>query len=121
MIRLAAALAALLAGPSHSSAVTFADGQVHIIDAASSFPLDDVEVLDGPGGSQTTVRLVEGGQIGSPPPFAFSLIGYGSSDLYVDGGSVSGAIRLKHSTQVHMSDGSAGTVYIDTQDNRTTA
>ena len=51
-----------------ASAVTFADGQVHVIDADNSFPFEGVTVNDGPGPITTTVNLVEGGAIGTLNP-----------------------------------------------------
>jgi hypothetical protein len=44
-------------------AVTFADGQVHVIDANNSFPLESVEIADGPGGQATVVNIVSGGVV----------------------------------------------------------
>ena len=64
MRHLPISLAFFLLSAVQATAVTFDDGQVHIIDSANSFPLEDVIVRDGPGPSTTTVNFVEGGQVG---------------------------------------------------------
>ena len=43
--------------PTEARAITFADGQVHVIDAANSFPFEDVTVQDDPIGATTTVQV----------------------------------------------------------------
>jgi hypothetical protein len=57
---------ALVLGPS-AHAITFADGEIHVIDAANSYPNDTVYVLDGPGSVATTVTVLDGGQAGTEP------------------------------------------------------
>ena len=42
-------LAARLLSPSQTFAIAFADGLVHVINAANSYPFDQVIVNDGPG------------------------------------------------------------------------
>ena len=51
--------------PITATAVTFADGLTHIIDASNSFPFEGVRVYDGPGGATTTVNIVPGGEVGT--------------------------------------------------------
>lgn len=46
-------------------AVVFDDGQLHVIDANNSFPLEGVEVFDGPSGTTTSLFVVPGGRVGS--------------------------------------------------------
>jgi len=58
-------LASTLALAPVARGVTFADGQVHVIDANNSFPGESVLVNDGPDGSSTTVVLVPGGRAGA--------------------------------------------------------
>ena len=50
-----AAFFTLLFFPTTTQAITFADGTVHVIDSANSFPAEDVDVFDGPGSTTTTV------------------------------------------------------------------
>ena len=65
MLRSAALAMACCLLPVAAQAVTFADGLVHVIDAANSYPFDQVIVDDGPGASTTTVNVLAGGQIGT--------------------------------------------------------
>ncbi len=51
-----AALSILLA--LNSSAITFNDGLVDVIDADNSFPFEGITVQDGPGGTTVTVVVV---------------------------------------------------------------
>jgi hypothetical protein len=50
-----------------ANAITFADGQPHVIDAANSYPNDSIYVLAGPGSAATTVTVVDRGQAGTEP------------------------------------------------------
>ena len=50
-----------------ANGVTFADGQLHVIDAGNSFPYETIYVFAGPGFTATTVTVVEGGQVGLLP------------------------------------------------------
>ena len=75
-----------LAPPTH--AVTFADGALHIIDSANSYPSEETIIVDGPGGVSTTVQVIDGGELGTGP---FPSPGYptrlfGSSLLTIDVG-----------------------------------
>lgn len=74
---LALVAAGLLALPASALAVTFADGQLHIIDAANSFPFESVVVEDAPGGGPTSLLLVDGGLIGT------QLQAYGHSEVTI--------------------------------------
>jgi hypothetical protein len=47
----------MFAGAAH--AVVFDDGMVHVIDAANSFPFEDVIVNDSTVGESTTVELLD--------------------------------------------------------------
>jgi hypothetical protein len=49
---------ALLSAP--AGAITFDDGQLHVIDAGNSYPFDVVAVDDDSHGTATTVSLVPG-------------------------------------------------------------
>ena len=95
----ALALACLLV-PGAAHAVVFADGMLHIIDAANSFPFEGVDVLDGPGPSTTTVELVPGGVVGG------DIRPFGMSILRVEGGEA-GIIALFDSSSLEMSGGMA--------------
>ena len=66
-----------------SKAVTFADGLVHVIDAANSFPFEGAIVQDSLGGLGTTVNVVPGGDIGSGREHQVEL--FGSSVLNMSG------------------------------------
>jgi hypothetical protein len=78
--------AALLLNPSDADAVTFDDGQLHVIDAANTYPFEDVNVEHGPGGAPTTVHVVVGGQIATLS--GARLDARGSSIISVSGGLV---------------------------------
>jgi len=82
-----------------ASAIVFNDGQLHVIDATNSFPLEVVTVEDGPGGSITTVRLVDGGEA--------AINARGSSVVEVLGGrAVSfGGIMMEDNSVLSMSGG----------------
>ncbi len=96
VIRGAAVSLACLLLPVAAHAVTFADGMLHIIDAANSFPFEGVDVLDGPGPSTTTVELISGGVVGS------DIRAFGMSILRVEGGEA-GIIALFDSSSLEMS------------------
>jgi hypothetical protein len=83
---------------SAAGAVTFDDGQLHVIDAANSFPLEDVDIFDGPFGAQTTVELIEGGAVGT---ISGALRSFDSSRLIMSGGMSRG---------IWISDSSHGTI-----------
>jgi hypothetical protein len=59
MKRILFAVLLLLGGD--ATAVVFDDGQLHVIDAANSFPLESVFILDGPAQATTAVTIVDGG------------------------------------------------------------
>jgi len=70
----------VVATPLVAKAVTFGDGLSHVIDAANSFPLEEVKVFDGPGPSTTTLVLADGGQLG------FGVTAFDTSVVNVIGG-----------------------------------
>jgi len=87
-----------------ASAVTFDDGEVHVIDASNSYPIEDVVVVEAPGGQPTTVSVVEGGEIGTQAQ-GFLRVGgnafHGSTDASlanISGGVVHGAHAAGAST-----------------------
>lgn len=71
----------------NADAIVFADGQVHVIDASNSFPLEEVIVRDGPDGTVTTLLVVEGGAIGASGSRQ-NLQLFGNSVARVSGGRV---------------------------------
>jgi hypothetical protein len=80
MKRILFAVLLLLGGD--ATAVVFDDGQLHVIDAANSFPLESVFILDGPAQATTAVTIVDGGVVGLAGslgfrPFSSALTGYG--------------------------------------------
>lgn len=66
-------------------AVTFADGGIHIVSDAETYPFESVEVRDGVGGAPTALSVV-GGQIGTFS--AGSLTVFDSSEVNVSGGLI---------------------------------
>ena len=89
-----------------AGAVTFDDGQVHVIDAANSFPFDSVYVLDGPGGVTTTVEVFTGGQIGGPG-IGDGIESFGNSVINMHDGTVGAGngVRLHDNSVFNMSGG----------------
>jgi len=79
-----AALSILLAP--NAPAVVFNDGGVHVIDAGNSYPLETMELMDGPGGVGTTVNVVDGGALGTLACGPSSV--RGESVLVVFGGDI---------------------------------
>jgi hypothetical protein len=78
----------LLLLPLEAKPLTFADGLVHVIDAANSFPFDQIVIEDGPGGATTTVNLVAGGEIAtSLPGGAPAVIARNNSVFSMSGGT----------------------------------
>ena len=97
--------ASVLVLGTETMAVTFADGQVHVIDAANSFPFEGVYAQDGPGSTTTTVNLVDGGAIGSPG-YTQSLQGVENSLLNVTGRTVNGVVLVYDASELNVSGGS---------------
>ena len=101
------ALATLLFVAGDAQAVTFNDGLTHIIDAANSFPFEDVIVLDGPGPSTTTIEIVAGGEFGT---------GIGDGDLQVfdstavimSGGEIARTLGVQGAAHAILSGGLSG-------------
>src|SRR5262245_55704798 len=76
-------------------AVTFADGQVHVIDANHSYAAETVIVDDAPGGNRTSLHVLPGGQIatvlfGEHQTSGSGLEIRGGSSVVVSGGTVHG-------------------------------
>lgn len=69
-----------------AQAVTFADGQVHVIGLLNSYPLEDVIVEDGPAGAVTRLEVEEGGLLSTLTGGQTSL--YGQSEFLMTGGEV---------------------------------
>jgi hypothetical protein len=116
-----AVFALIFVAPPQADAVTFADGLVHTIDAANSFPLESAIVMDGPGGATTTVRVVAGGQVSGIEAYGSSFIdvqggsaggieAYGSSFIDVQGGGA-GSLVLYDNTSASLSGGSGSSVF----------
>ena len=122
-VLLIAVFAAWLA-PDAALAVTFADGQVHTIDAANSFPFESVTVLNSPTGVPTTVQVLDGGDIGSAVLGAlfprensiatmfggtvWRIVGLGDSRVMVSGGSIVTSISSAQNAVVEVSGGIGG-------------
>ena len=99
-----------------AKAITFADGQVHVIDAANSFPLEDVIVADGPGATTTTVEMVPGGEIGTQ--VSSQLVAQDSSLVNISGGIISTTLSAQDTSTVNMSGGEV-TVGLESWEPRT--
>ncbi len=99
---LAGALLVLVAPDAR--AVTFADGAIHVIDEANSYPFEGVAVANGPLGRRTTVNVVTGGQIGSPG-FESTSEFRGVSVLNMSGGNFLGLLRMFDRSGASLSGG----------------
>ena len=95
-----------------SLAVSFNDGAHHVIDGASSFPFEGVDVLDGPGATTTSADLVAGGSIGTSIPSG-SFTAYDSSSIAVTGGTVNGHVQGFDCSTISVSGGTSNQVRAD--------
>lgn len=86
-----------------ASAVTFADGQLHVIDAANSFPFEPAIVADGPSEAATTLSIVDGGEIGTVTEDSLSAEGH--SIVTMTGGEIGRNLFARHSSLVTVSGG----------------
>jgi hypothetical protein len=128
-----------------ANAITFDDGQLHVIDAANSYPNDTIYVLDGPGSAATTVTVVDGGEAGTEPRGPFgnpTRVGIDATDnslanIYggevpeviltgtafgtITGGRMEVALRLRGDAEATISGGDLGSKHagptIDIEDN----
>ena len=99
------ALIAILALPSApASAVTFDDGMLHVIDAANSYPAEDLNVYDGPAGEPTELLIVDGGEIGTIASGAVRI--HETSELVMLGGTVGRGVHVSDLSQATISGGS---------------
>lgn len=92
-----------------AGAVTFADGAHHVIDADNSFPLEGVVVDDGPGASQTTLDILDGGEVGIFSFPSAGLLVQGRSAVRILGGTVGNAtigLDVRDDAEVTISGGS---------------
>ena len=96
-----AAAGALLAA-ANAEGVTFADGEVHVIDSANSFPLEDVRVADSPEGEVTSVIVTTGGLVGA------YLSASGSSHVTILGGEIGRGVELTDDAVATIGGGQIG-------------
>jgi hypothetical protein len=115
MLQQTVLFAALLVMTSPAGAVTFDDGQVHVIDAANSFPFEGVTVLDSSLSVPTTVMLIDGGEIGtSISGAAISLVG-DTSVFEMHGGILEGTLTAAGMGRVLYTGGQVDRIEIDAQ------
>jgi len=94
--------------PTQASAITFADGEHHVIDAASSRPLEGVVVEDGPGGSQTSLDVLDGREIATAYEVRAGLLVRGHSAVRILGGTVGNTfvgVEVRDDAEVTVSGG----------------
>ncbi len=101
---------ALQLAPAAPAAV-FADGQVHVIDAANGLRYEGLLVSTYSGLPPTTVRLVDGGEVGTGG--GFDLRAVANSIVIISGGEVGDDILLEDSASLSMSGGQAnGSIFL---------
>ena len=83
-----------------SATIIFDDGSFHVVDAANSFPFDNVEVRNA-----TTLIIVEGGEIATQLPRGASVIADDVSEVIMYGGMLGGSIVANSATQIFVSGG----------------
>jgi hypothetical protein len=87
----------------NAEAIVFDDGLLHIVDANNSYPLEGVVVDDGPGGVTTSLRMIDGGEIGTV--FEDDLEAFGSSEIEVFGGSFGYSVELYENSDLYFRRG----------------
>jgi hypothetical protein len=94
---------ALVLGTS-ANGIPFADGEIHVIDATNSLPLDYAEVDDSGSGAPTTFIVTTGGQVAG-------ITVAGTSLVELTGGWVTGPIDASGNSSVAISSGDARELY----------
>jgi hypothetical protein len=96
-----------------ATAVTFADGLVHVLDASNSFPFEEVVVDDGPGGEVTTVNVLEGARVGAP---GMRVLGHSVVNIsggFVEGAAFTAGLLATDAARVRISGGVVGSQGVD--------
>ena len=96
-MRLLAAFAVSLLLAPAAEAIHINNGELNIIDG-DALENEAFQIWDGPGGATTTLRLVDGGEIGS-------LSGNDNSILEVFGGDIKNAIEVYDSASLTVTAG----------------